>query len=402
VRVITTDAGRAQSVEAEPVEAEPVEAEKADTSARATVLRGWLLLAVAAAVTAMTLAGLKEKAVGFDLVQVYVPAAERVLDGVTPYPATDDPVFAGHQAYVYPPLTALLAVPLTWVPEGALPYLAVLGALAVMLLALAVVGVRDPAVYAVFMLWPTTLTAWQNANVTVLMMLSLALTWRFRDSWAKAGAALGLGIALKLLLWPLSIWALATGRARAAVASVAVAVVALLGSWLAIGFHGLGSYLELLSKLTDVEGENSHGVSLYSDAIALGLPKSLATAGALAIGGAVLATAIVLARRGEEKRSFLLAVVAALALTPLVWLHYLTLLAIPLAAFRPRLSGLWAVPLLFWVIAVPGWPTEPRRLVALVVVGALVWLLAIRPRDGASARSPLDVRRTPAAAETGR
>jgi hypothetical protein len=116
----------------------------------------------------------------------------------------------------------------------------------------------------------------------------------------------------------------------------------------------------------------------------------------------LLMAAIVLARRGHEERSFLLAVVAALALTPLVWLHYLTLLAVPLAAIRPRLAGVWAAPLLFWLIALPGWPTEPRRLVALAVVAIIVGRLAIAPAGGASVRGMLDVRRAPPVAQAGR
>jgi hypothetical protein len=362
---------------------------------------GWLLAVIAGAVTVLTLAGLKERAVGFDLAEVYVPAAQRVLDGDSPYPALDSAVFEGHQAYVYPPLTALLSTPLTALPDLAVRYGGVIAAVAILLLALAVLGVRDPGVYAIFALWPPTMTAWQNANVSVLMMLALALTWRFRDSWAGAGTALGLGVALKLILWPLSLWLLATRRVRAAVASVGVAVVALLGAWLTIGFRGLAGYPDLLRRLTEVESENEHSVSLYSDALVLGVPKGVATAATLAVGLALLGTALTLARRGDSERSFLLALVAALALTPLVWLHYLTFLAVPLAVARPRLSALWAVPLLFWAMALPGWPTEPRRLITLVVVGVLVGVLGAKPR-GSAARALAHLRRGRVAVEAGR
>lgn len=358
--------------------------------------RPWFLVSVAGVVTAMVLVGIKEQAVAYDLAQVYVPAAERVLDGVSPFPSADDPVWKGHQAYVYPPLTALLVLPFTELSSPALEYVGVFTALAVLLLAIWLVGVRDPRCYAVFALWPPTMSAWQNANVSALLVLSCALAWRFRDSWPKEGAALGLGIAVKLVLWPLSLWLVATRRIRAALAAAVAAAAAILGSWGAIGFKGFASYPDLLSMLTDVEGENSHSVSIFSAAVALGAPQGIGHVASLAVGGAIVAGAITYARRGDDRTSFMLAVVATLAFAPLVWLHSLTLLVVPLAIYRPRVSALWAVPLLFWAIALPGWPVEPRRLIAAIVVVAIVARLVTRPdptsagpSPGSSARDPL-------------
>lgn len=341
--------------------------------------RSWFLVAVAGVVTAVVLVGIKEQAVAFDLAQVYVPAAERVRDGLTPFPAEDDPVWEGHQAYVYPPLTALLVLPLTELSSPALEYVGVFMAIAILLLAIALLGVRDPRCYAVFALWLPTMTAWQNANVSALLVLACALAWRFRDSWLKEGAALGFGIALKLVLWPLAIWLLATRRIRAALAATLVGGVTLLGSWAAIGFKDFVSYPDLLTMLTDVEGENSHSVSVYSAVLALGAPQAVGHAVSLAAGGTLVVGVVAYGRRGDDRASFMLAVFAALAFAPLVWLHYLTLLVVPLAIYRPRLSGLWAVPLLFWVIAVPAWPVEPRRLVAAVVVFMIGARLLTRP-----------------------
>jgi hypothetical protein len=61
--------------------------------------------------------------------------------------------------------------------------------------------------------------------------------------------------------------------------------------------------------------------------------------------------AIAFAARGADgdRRAFAVAVVASLVTTPLLWLHYLLLLFIPIALYRPRLSGLWFLPLLLWV-----------------------------------------------------
>ena len=54
---------------------------------------------------------------------------------------------------------------------------------------------------------------------------------------------------------------------------------------------------------------------------------------------------------GGDRRAFAVAVVASLVATPLVWMHYLLLLYVPIALYRPRLSGLWFLPLLLWADA---------------------------------------------------
>jgi len=140
--------------------------------------------------------------------------------------------------------------------------------------------------------------------------------------------------------------------------------------------------------LTDVEGENSHSVSVFSAVLALGAPSAVAHVASLAAGGALLGGAIAYARRRDDEASFVLTLFAALAFAPVVWLHYLALLVVPVAIYRPRFSGLWAVPLLFWVIAVPAWPVEPRRLVAAVVVTVIGVRLLTRPSASTVSRNP--------------
>lgn len=351
--------------------------------------RAWFVAFVAAVCTAVVLIGLKEEAVGFDLATVYVPAAERVRDDVSPFPEADDPVWEGHAAYVYPPLTAFLVLPLTELSSPTVEYVGVFTALAILLLAIWLLGVRDPRCYAVFVLWPPTMSAWQNANVSALLMLACALTYRFRDSWPREGAALGLGIALKLLLWPLAIWLLATRRVRGLAAAAVVAAAVTVATWAVIDFKGFVGYPDLLSMITDVEGENSHSVSVYTAALALGAPKAVASLVSVTLGLALLAAVVAYARRGDDRASFLVAVLAVLAFAPVVWLHYLTFLAVPLAIYRPRLSALWLTPLLFWAIAAPGWPVEPRRLVAAVVVVVIVTRLLAHPAsNGVSLKRP--------------
>ena len=78
------------------------------------------------------------------------------------------------------------------------------------------------------------------------------------------------------------------------------------------------------------------------------------------LGGALLVACVVLARRGDDLRSFTCAVAATLALSPIVWLHYLVLLLVPLAIARPRFSVVWLLPILLWSARDPGMPRASR------------------------------------------
>ena len=66
---------------------------------------------------------------------------------------------------------------------------------------------------------------------------------------------------------------------------------------------------------------------------------------------------MVLGRRGDERRAFVLAIAAALALTPIVWLHYFALLVVVVAIAQPRLGLVWFVPLAMVVTPGSGHPT---------------------------------------------
>jgi hypothetical protein len=141
------------------------------------------------------------------------------------------------------------------------------------------------------------------------------------------------------------VWLIATRRLRAAATCVGVSLILLVGGWAVIGFAGFRAYPTLVHILGRVEGPVSYSV------IALfGLGGSAATAVTVAVSLAAVA-AIVLAARGTDgdRRAFAVAVLASLVATPLLWLHYLLLLLVPIALYRPRLSALWFLPLLLWL-----------------------------------------------------
>jgi hypothetical protein len=73
-------------------------------------------------------------------------------------------------------------------------------------------------------------------------------------------------------------------------------------------------------------------------------------------------------------------------MTPILWLHYLVLLVVPIALARPRLSALWFVPVALSVFEAldwyRGWPRgDGAALASVVVVVTLVFVVSLLPRD---------------------
>jgi hypothetical protein len=100
-----------------------------------------------------------------------------------------------------------------------------------------------------------------------------------------------------------------------------------------------------------------------------------------------------------DRLSLTFALAAGFVLTPILWLHYLVLLVVPIALARPRLSALWFVPLALTLFEAldwyRGWPrgdgpalVSVTLVVALVFVGSL-WSRGRRSgtRRGAPARA---------------
>jgi hypothetical protein len=274
----------------------------------------------------------------------FYPAAESVLRGEDFYPS-DGFVVRGEDElivdYVYPPVLAVATVPWTLLPVD----VAEIGFMAMLVgafvAALALLGVRDWRCYGLAFLWPPVTDAVTTGNVSILLALAAALAWRVRDRPLAAGASVGVGMVTKIVLWPLVVWLAASRRVVAAAWSVGIGLGALLVSWAVIGFRGMADYPGLVRRLTEELDEQAYTV--YALAVDLGLPSELARALWAALAVALLAATIVVARRGEERRAFVLALAAAIACSPLVWLHYFALLLVVVAVVQPRLGLLWFV-----------------------------------------------------------
>lgn len=328
-------------------------------------------------------AAVGDDSVAFDF-RVFLSAAHAILHGDSPYPsvAASDEVIG--RSYVYPPLTALVSVPFTVLPEEAAG-LIVMALLAAAALAVPwVIGVRDWRCYGVLLLWPPVISGIQTGSVTLAIALLAAVGWRFRDSSAVASStAIGVTLAAKIFLWPLVVWLAATRRVGSAVSALVIGVGLLLASWAAIGFAGLVDYPSLLRRLQDAEGADSY--TAYIVGLDLGLPSAVARAVWLAVGLVALASVIALARRGDEQTAFVVAIVASLALTPIVWLHYFALLLVVVAVARPSLGVIWFVPLLMVVTPGSGHPT-PFQTAWTLAVALVTVVLAVRESRGGSAR----------------
>jgi hypothetical protein len=276
---------------------------------------------------------------------VFLGAAHQVLDGESPYPSGElAPPPAAY--YVYPPPLALLVVPFAAIDDPVTASSWTLLGIGAVVLGLLVLGVRDPRCHALALLYPGTREALEYGAIGTFLLLLLALAWRFRGRVAAAAAATAGAVVLKLFLWPLLVWHLLVGRGRTAVAAAAAAAGLALASWAVIGFRGLADYPDVLRRLTDLEAAETY--SLFALGRAAGLPEGAAQAVALAVGVALLAAAAVAARpRTEvaEARALVLALAAAFALTPILWQHYLVLLALPVALARRSFSPLWLLPL---------------------------------------------------------
>jgi Glycosyltransferase family 87 len=325
----------------------------------------------------------------------FVIPAKDILHGVSPYhPAylerVRDAVAAGRRSdefshgvfATYPPPALLIGVPFTFLPAAVAEWLWVGLMVASAALALRLVGVRDWRVYGAALLTPALGTSLSYGTVNCALMLGLAALWRWRDHAWRGGLALGALIALKLIFLPLLAWLVFTRRwLCAALACLSAAALCAVG-WAVIGFDGLAGYPHLLGVLADIE--RAQGFSSGSYALSLGLSAGIATAVPYVLGACVTALMWIALRRGgpqADAHGFLLATAALIAFSPIVWLHYLVLLLVPLAVLRPRLSVAWLMPSLMWVMPFAAYtPANPvhRTVFLAALTGTVVFALGPR------------------------
>src|SRR4029450_3116844 len=73
-----------------------------------------------------------------------------------------------------------------------------------------------------------------------------------------------------------------------------------------------------------------------------------------------------------DRHAFILASAAAFLFSPIIWMHYLAILVVPIALTRRTLTPLWFVPLAMW--ATPG---QSHGHAWQVTLGLLVWVVVL-------------------------
>jgi alpha-1,2-mannosyltransferase len=344
-------------------------------------------------VWANALASLGGSARPYDF-DIFLAAGDDVLAGRNPYRHAGTSTGQTGSPYAYPPVLAMAVSPLTVLPQR-LARTFVPGVLFSLFLvaatvgALLLLGIRDWRCYPVALLYPVTIQAIEYGAIGPILLLLVAAAWRYRDRAGAAAVATGTAVVLKLFLWPCLVWLALTRRVRAAAVGAAIALGLALLSWAAIAFRGFEGYPDLLRRLVDAEADNSY--SAFAVLEAIGLPQTAARGIAIAIGVAILVAAWRVARAlptdavERDRRSLTLVLAAALVLTPILWLHYLVLLLVPIGLARPRLAPLWFVPLVLSVFEAlhwyGGWPRgDGRALGSVTAVVAVVFVVSLWPR----------------------
>jgi hypothetical protein len=301
---------------------------------------------------------------------IFRKAAHLVIHGRSPYVHPSAAALRHFDKFVYPPVAALVFAPFSALPSSAGRVLMFVAALAAVLGALRLLHVDDWRCYGVVILSAPAINSLALGALTSFLFLGVALAWRYRESPVVTAVATASTAVVKLFLWPLAVWLLVTRRVRATVICAAVALVLLFGGWAVIDFAGLGSYPTLVHVLEQVEAPVS-----YSIVALLGVTGGAETAMTTAFSLAAVAAIWVAARgSGGDRRALAVAVVASLVAAPLVWLHYLLLLYVPIALYRPRLSGLWFLPLVLWATPLTHSQGTTWRIALALAVVAVVAL----------------------------
>ena len=202
-------------------------------------------------------------------------------------------------------------------------------------------------VVAVLLLYPPTIEClwYSEAEMLVLFLLAGALWCMHRDAEVAAGIALGLAALLKAYPALLGGYLIATRRRRALASA---AITGIVGLAVAVGLLGAASLTGFLFGAHETFGWSFLNLSLSGfltrtywrlfTAYGHQGPR-MVTILAAQIGVLTLTYSATRRRLAEDTGCYALWVVTALMDCPIVWLAYLVLLAIPIAALVARRSS---------------------------------------------------------------
>jgi alpha-1,2-mannosyltransferase len=302
--------------------------------------------------------------------RVFWDAGHRLLTGSRLYPSEAALNANTRDYFVYPPVVAFAFAPLSMIPYTVAAVLYAVACVAAIFASLRIVGVTDWRCYAALPFWMPVLQAIGLGTIAPLLALALAVAWRHRDHRFVGAAALGLAIASKLFLWPVVFWLIATRRYRRALETIAVTGAAVVIPWLTLGFRDFAEYPRVLRLLVHNEMPTSFSIKALTEMLGLGQA-------ALVVQFVCVVAVFALARRQEgDRRAFSAAIITALALSPLVWIHYYLLLIVPIGIAFRRLRAVWLLPVLaFWPFPDNLSSVWPVLWVSLVMGGVAVLIL---------------------------
>lgn len=316
---------------------------------------------------------------------VFYRAGSDVLGGHNPYPVLGTPAVYGGGAFVYPWAVAFVFAPFALLSSHVSDLLYFLISGASVLVGCRVAGLRDPVSVTLVLAAATTIRGFQVGSLNGLLFLGCILAWRYRHRPTLVALALTLVVGSKVFLLPLVGWLVPTRR-WAALAGTAGGLLAVFTTSFVVGPLPAGRYLALLQELSAHEGVQ--GFSLYGLVahVAGGHAASLVC---LTFAAGVVGVGWVSYRRGGQQPELALfasCLVAALALTPVLWSHYVLVGLVPLVLARPRRSTLLLASTLSWLVAPPvgtpkllALPSQASVLLLYAGLVAMVVWLAIRP-----------------------
>ncbi|WP_312624075.1 MULTISPECIES: glycosyltransferase 87 family protein [unclassified Pseudofrankia] len=362
--------------------------------ARRVVPAGWPAFApvALAGLVAVIWVAYVHPLVHFDI-DVFLRAGTAVAAGRDPYPrpGTAD-VYSGF-AFVYPYLVAFPFALLAWLPRGGAAALFIGLSVLAVLAGCRLAGARRFRLYALVLAASCTIIGLQMGTLNAALFAGLAALWRLRDRPVAAGGLAALLVYSKLFLVPLPLWLLLTGRWRAA-AVAACALGALFGVGELASPVDIAAYSDMLGVLARAEAPAGLGLTGLLMNVGLGLTP--ATWVARAVAAALLASCWAVGRcaaraqarawgAGDDGLLFAATVAAALLASPIVWSHYLLLLAAPLLVLEggERAGALATATVVSWLLVTPHLSTPPDLVVSALVLAAL----AARPLAGAARRA---------------
>jgi hypothetical protein len=308
----------------------------------------------------------------YDL-NVFLRAGQSVLHGLPVYPAIGTPSVYSGSSFVYPYVAALPFVALAGLSVSVATWLffaiSVGGVIAV-----TSIGAQRGHLRSLLVLCATfTITGLQLGALSPLLFVGALLLWRMRER-PRALVLAGPIIAAKLFLAPLLLWLLLARRYRA-LRWACAGLAASLGLGFLLGPISPGAYAHMLSQLS------AHEARLGMGLVGALMNRGFSLGGGQLLAGAVALTCLVWVHRRYRKTSdervlFCAGVLISLVLTPVLWSHYLVLVAACLLVFDARLRWLLALVLASWALSPPHNIPDAHQ-VELGAVGGLLLLLAV-------------------------